>query len=104
MENYHKEHCYTAVVDFKQTFDKSYLIYVTYTFDAGNQYTPDWKNINSDGTFENLFYEWLKSTDLADVTTNRRDKIISDFGKETGDHITVVKYQSRYQNLLDLGD
>lgn len=85
-----------------------HLIYVTYAFDFGTDgvvYTPDWvNNVEVEGTFENLFYEWLKSTDLADVTTNRRDKIISDFGKETGDHITVVKYQSRYQNLLDLGD
>lgn len=85
-----------------------HLIYVTYAFDFGTDgvvYTPEWaKNVEVEGTFENLFYEWLKSTDLADVTTNRRDKIISDFGKETGDHITVVKYQSRYQNLLDLGD
>ena len=85
-----------------------HLIYVTYAFDFGTDgvvYTPDWaNNVGVEGTFENLFYEWLKSTDLADVTTNRRDKIISDFGKETGDHITVVKYQSRYQNLLDLGD
>lgn len=76
-----------------------HLIYVTYTFDAGNQYTPDWKNINSDGTFENLFYEWIKSNNMSDISSKRRSQIITKFKMDS----TVTKYQDRYQNLLDLG-
>lgn len=83
-----------------------HLIYATYTFDYGTDgkvYTPDWEaNMDVEGTFENLFYEWLKGQDLADISSSKRSKIISDFSKESGDYITVVKYQSRYQNLLDL--
>lgn len=75
-----------------------HLIYVTYTFEAGETYTPDWDNIDVEGTFENLFFEWVKSNDLSDVSTTRRTKIVSDFNKDS----TVVKYQSRYQDLLDL--
>lgn len=77
-----------------------HLMYVTYTFDAGNTYTPDWaNNIGTEGTFENLFYEWFKNDALADISTKRREKIINDFNKDS----TVTKYQKRYQDLLDLG-
>ncbi|MDE6441405.1 MAG: hypothetical protein K2L12_01460 [Clostridia bacterium] len=83
-----------------------HLIYVTYAFDFdengnnGNVYTPDWAaNIEEKGTFENLFFEWIKTTNLSDVTKTRRDKIINDYSKED---VTVVKYENRYQNLLDL--
>lgn len=82
-----------------------HLIYATYVFDYGADgevYEPDWGNIEVEGTFENLFYEWLKSQDLDDISSSRRSKIITDFNKESGDNVTVVKYQSRYQNLLDL--
>ncbi len=78
-----------------------HLIYVTYTFDGGDTYTPDWaNNIETEGTFENLFYEWCKSNALADVSTNRREKIINEYNKDS----TVTKYQKRYQDLLDLGN
>lgn len=77
-----------------------HLIYVTYVFDGGTVYQPDWsKNIHVEGTFENLFFEWIKGNDLSDISTSRRSKIISEFNKED---VTVIKYQSRYQDLLDL--
>lgn len=81
-----------------------HLVYVTYAFDtAGDVYTPDWaSNVNEEGTFENLFFDWIKGNSISDITTTLRDKLISDFNKDTGDNATVVKYQSRYQNLLDL--
>lgn len=76
-----------------------HLIYVTYTFDAGNQYTPDWAaNIDKEGTFENMFYEWYKSTTLSDITAKRKNQIITDFNVTD----TVTKYESAYKNLLEL--
>ncbi|MDE7182349.1 MAG: hypothetical protein K2O41_04860 [Clostridia bacterium] len=79
-----------------------HLIYVTYAFDLNggkvNGETIDWSRIKIEGTFENLFFEWIKSNDLSNVTSTRRSKIISDFNKDS----TVVKYQDRYQDLLDL--
>lgn len=81
-----------------------HLIYVTYKFNvnggAVNGNNIDWSRISTEGTFENLFFEWIKSNDLSNVTSTRRSKIISEFNKES----TVVKYQKRYQDLLDLGD
>lgn len=80
-----------------------HLIYVTHAYDFGENgkvYTPAWSaNVDKKGTFENLFFEWIKTKDLSDVTTTRRDKIINFYNKED---VTVVKYESRYQNLLDL--
>ncbi|MDE6597885.1 MAG: hypothetical protein K2K60_04530 [Clostridia bacterium] len=77
-----------------------HLIYVTYTFDKGETYSPDWiNNIDKEGTFENLFFEWLKTTGMSDATSRKSSQIISDFKKDS----TVVKYQKRYQDLLDLG-
>jgi len=81
-----------------------HLIYVTYAFDTqgGKVYGEDvdWSRISEEGTFENLFFEWIKSKDLSDVSTTRRSKIISDFNKDS----TVTRYRDRYQDLLDLGD
>jgi hypothetical protein len=77
-----------------------HIIYVTssYSLEGGDVYNPNWDRIDTEGTFENLFFEWLKSSNLSDITTTRRSKIISDYNKDD----TVVKYESRYQNLLDL--
>ncbi len=77
-----------------------HLIYVTYTYDVGAQYEPVWNetNITTEGTFENLFYEWFKSNTLSDVSTQRRNAILTDFKGDA----TVTKYESRYKNLLEL--
>lgn len=76
-----------------------HLIYVTYTFspDGGEVYTPNWDNVKVEGTFEYMFYEWIKSNDIKEISTTRRTQIMTQFNKDT----TVSKYQSRYQNLLD---
>lgn len=79
-----------------------HLIYVTFVFDnSGTEtYSPTWdkEHIEKEGTFENLFFEWVKSNDLTDISTTRRTKILNEFNKDT----TVTKYQNRYQDLLDL--
>lgn len=76
-----------------------HLIYVTCVFDVGETYTPDWTRVKDKGTFENQFFEYMKSKDLSDVSSSRRDAIIKQFSKEG---VSVVKYQDRYQDLLDI--
>lgn len=76
-----------------------HLIYVTYTFDGGDVYSPDWTKVDVKGSFENLFLENMKGKDLKDVSTTHRSRIVSDFKKE---NVSYKKYQKRYQNLLDL--
>ena len=76
-----------------------HLIYVTHVFDAGETYkNRNWDNIEVEGTFENLFYEWVKNTNLTDISSTRRTQILNDFNKDA----TVKKYQKRYQDLLDI--
>ncbi len=76
-----------------------HLIYVTYTFspEGGEQYEPDWSNFDKEGTFEYFFYEWIKSNDIGTISTTRQTQIVTTFNSDD----TVVKYESRYQNLLD---
>ena len=80
-----------------------HLIYVTHVFEVGtDNYDPaklDWSRIEEEGTFENLFYEWVKSDNLTDISTKRKTEILNDYNSDS----TVTKYQKRYQDLLDLG-
>lgn len=76
-----------------------HLIYVTSVFDGETYENLNWDRVEVEGTFENLFFEWIKSNDLNDITSTRRSKILKDFSKEDE---SVVKYQKRYQDLLDL--
>lgn len=80
-----------------------HLVYVVYTFEAegGAVYgEPNWKdNVGVEGTFENFFYEWVKSNNIKVVSTTRRTQIMAQFNTDT----TVNKIQSAYQDLLDLG-
>lgn len=80
-----------------------HLIYVTDTFatEGGEVYAGAvWtkERIETEGTFENLFYNWLKDSVLSNATSGRRSYIIERFG---GD-VTVTLYQNTYQDLLDL--
>lgn len=81
-----------------------HLIYVTYTFspNGGSQYSPVWTedNVKTEGTFENLFYEWVKSNDISDISTTRRTQIITEFKNDD----TVVTYENRYKDLLKLSN
>ena len=84
-----------------------HILYVTYTFGnnvndsstGGNEFTPDWTKIEEEGTFENLFYEQVKSNGISGISSSRRSQIITQFKAKS-----VTKYQSRYQDLLDLGN
>lgn len=84
-----------------------HLLYVTYAFTSEgegseqfNKEDLDWaNNVKVEGTFENLFYEWLKGADISDISTKRRSEIIERYTSDT----TVTKHVSRYQDLLDMG-
>ncbi|MCH5148633.1 MAG: hypothetical protein J1G05_04625 [Clostridiales bacterium] len=81
-----------------------HLIYVTYAFESDattfSADELDWTKIDKEeDSFEKLFYEWIKSKDIPDITSTRRNEILTQFniGK------TVTKYQKAYQDLLNLG-
>jgi hypothetical protein len=78
-----------------------HLMYVTYTFDfnGGVVYSDiDWSRVDTEGTFENLFYESIKSSDLTNAETNRQSVLLQLFYNDTN----ITKYTARYQDLLDL--
>ncbi len=79
-----------------------HLIYVTYTYNSegGAVYKElDWKNnATVEGTFENLFYEWVKSKNISEISSVRRTQIMTQFNKDE----TVTKKPEAYKDLLDL--
>lgn len=80
-----------------------HLIYVTYTLGAKDetQFVPDWTKIEADeDSFEKLFYEWVKSKNISDISNTRQNEILKQFNIDK----TVKKYQQAYQDLLDLGN
>ena len=81
-----------------------HIIYVTATFDTagGAVYGGDvnWtaEYVLKEGTFQNLYYNWIKDSTLSDVTSARRSVINQQFG---GDD-TVTTYEDTYKDLLGL--
>lgn len=79
-----------------------HILYVTYVYsaDGGEIYEPSFtpERVDKKGTFENLFYEYKKSQDIASISSTRETQILTQFRKDS----TVTTYQSRYQDLLDL--
>lgn len=83
-----------------------HLIYVTYAYDLpqtvgedynGAVYTPDWKKIGTKGTFEDLFYEWIKSNDISETSSTVSSKLVKMFVTDD----TVTKHESRYSDYLN---
>jgi hypothetical protein len=81
-----------------------HLIYVTDTFDVkgGATYSPEFTDarINTEGTFENQFYAWIKDSLLTNETTNKQTTILKLYSDDT----TVTLYEDTYQDLLELDD
>ena len=83
-----------------------HVIYVTATFDTagGAVYGEDiaWTadEVLTEGTFQNLYYTWIKDSTLTNVTTNRRSVINECFGGDS----TITKYEDAYRDLLEIED
>lgn len=79
-----------------------HLIYVVdaYSFNGGEVYTPQWtkERIETEGTFENRFYEWIKESTLSNEVTTKRSEIIQTYSNDT----TVTKYENAYKDLLEI--
>lgn len=81
-----------------------HIIYVTATFDTagGAVYGDDinWtaEYVLKEGTFQNLYYNWIKDNTLSDVTSARRSVINQQFGGD--DNVTT--YEDTYKDLLGL--
>lgn len=82
-----------------------HILYVTATYStsAGPVYgdlTWTEADVKTEGTFQNLYYNWIKDTILSDVATNRRSVLNELYGGDA----TVTKYEDAYKDLLELGN
>lgn len=79
-----------------------HLIYVVdaFSFDGGEVYTPVWtkERIETEGTFENKFYEWIKDSTLSNEVSSKRSEVITSFSNDT----TVTKNEKAYKDLLEI--
>lgn len=76
-----------------------HIMYVSVKYSVGNVYSGfKWAEKDTEGTFSNLWYEALK-TATSDVRNQKKQQEV--LGTYNNDS-SVKKYQSRYQDLLDL--
>ena len=81
-----------------------HLIYVTDAFDFeggavyGNvSFTEE--RVKTKGTFEYMFFEWIKDQTLANEITQKRTEILQYLSNEK----TITKFEKAYKDLLELG-
>lgn len=81
-----------------------HVIYVTATFsrEGGAVYGDDisWtvEDVTTEGTFQNMYYTWMKDSILTNVDTNNRLVINQNFGGET----SIELFEDAYSDLLGL--
>lgn len=76
-----------------------HIIYVTYVLEQGNTYVPDWEKITEEGTFENLFYEMLRSSALESASSEYQSSLLLALYIEDE---TVTLHEDRYSDLTSL--
>lgn len=80
-----------------------HLIYVTdaFSFEGGEVYSPVWskERVETEGTFENRFYNWIKDSTLTNEASIKRSEILKDFNTDEA----VKVYEKAYKDLTELG-
>lgn len=77
-----------------------HLIYVTYVLDPGTTvYNPDWTRVETEGTFENLFYEMLRTSDLENASSRHQLDLLQALYQEDS---SVTVYEDRFSDLTGL--
>ena len=78
-----------------------YCAYETFSTSEGPVYgdvTWTKEDVTTEGTFQNLYYNWIKDTLLADITDNQRSILNELYGGDT----TVTLYEDAYADLMAL--
>lgn len=76
-----------------------HIIITTFTFQGGEVYGGyNHAASEEDGTFSNLFYEYLKTDKIASYTSDKQTKVLNEYNNDD----CVTLYKSRYQDLLDM--
>ncbi len=77
-----------------------HIVYCTFSFVNATPYEFNWDEIEEEGTFSNLYYEALKSSNLTTYATDRQTQIINSFYNDE----CVATYENRYADLIAAGD
>lgn len=75
-----------------------HIMYCTFSYDAdGTPYEFDWNEIETEGSFSNLYYEAMKSSQLTSYASAVQRDVINKYNTEASG--CVVRYESRYSDL-----
>lgn len=76
-----------------------HVIYVSFVYDkVGEVYNFDWEQIDEEGSFSNLYYESLKSSNADTYTNLIQTRILGEYKKDE----CVTLHKNRYKDLLSL--
>lgn len=76
-----------------------HVIYVSFVYDkVGEVYNFDWEQIDEEGSFSNLYYESLKSSNADTYTNLIQTQILGEYKKDE----CVTLHKNRYKDLLSL--
>lgn len=76
-----------------------HVIYVSFVYDkVGEVYNFDWDQIDEEGSFSNLYYESLKSSNADTYTNLIQTQILGEYKKDE----CVTLHKNRYKDLLSL--
>lgn len=76
-----------------------HVIYVSFVYDkVGEVYNFDWAQIDEEGSFSNLYYESLKSSNADTYTNLIQTRILGEYKKDE----CVTLHKNRYKDLLSL--
>lgn len=75
-----------------------HIMYCTFSYDAdGTPYEFDWNDIETEGSFSNLYYEAMKSSQLTSYASAVQRDVINKYNTEKSGCVTI--YENRYSNL-----
>lgn len=78
-----------------------HIMYCTFSYTgAETPYDFNWDEIETEGTFSNLYYEALKSSNLEKYANDRQKRILNAFYTD----VCVTTYENRYADLIAAGD
>ncbi len=79
-----------------------HIVFASFVYTADGKVYGDYVESEAEtkGTFSNLFYESLKSTTATSYSTEVQNNVLNGYNNDG----SVTRYQSRYQDLLDLDD
>ena len=75
-----------------------HILYCSFKYVGGEVYVYNHADIEKEGTFSNLFYEYIRESAYTNHATEEQNKVLLQYNNDD----CVTRYQKRYQDLLDM--